>query len=121
MEYHLTRPSGIPLAGGIPLGRQKIVHFIYETNTYKKGHMAMECHLGGPGGVRHVISTKALGVEGHIALCAHIHSLSIFLSHLEAHLAIPSGCFSMFVELSLNYPMVHSVIPVNIWCIYVGR
>ena len=64
---------------------------------------------------------KALGVEGHVALGAQIHSLCIFLSHLEAHLTIPSGSLSMYVEFSLDYPMVHSVIPVNTWCIYVGR
>ena len=78
-------------------------------------------HIGGPVGVRHMISMKALGVEGHVALCAHIHSLCTFFSHLEAHLAIPIGSLSIFVEFSLNYPIVRSVIPVNTWCIYVVR
>ena len=41
-------------------------------------------HLVGSGGVRDVICPKALGVEGHGALRAHIHRLCILLSHLEA-------------------------------------
>ena len=83
--------------------------------------MATECHLGGPGGVKHMISSEALGVEGHIAFCAHIHSLIIDFPHFIAHLAVPRSFLSLFVEFSERYPMVIPVIPVNTWCIYVGR
>ena len=41
-------------------------------------------HPVGSGDVRDMICAKALGVEGHGALPAHIHSLCILLSHLEA-------------------------------------
>ena len=80
--------------------------------------MATECHLSRHGVIRHVISSEALGLEEHIAFCAHIHSLIIDFPHFVAHLAVPRSVLSLLVEFSERYPMV---IPVNTWCIYVGR
>ena len=100
VEYHWTTGRMSP---DQPVEYHRViikymVLFMKQTKyTYKTGHMAMEYHLGGPGGVKHVISSEALGVEGHIAFCAHIHSLIIYFSHLVAHLAIPGSSLSMFV------------------------
>ena len=62
-----------------------------------------------------MIGLEAPGVEGHVALGAHVHGLGIPLPHLEAHLAVAGSSLSMFVYVSLRDPMIQSFIPLNAW------
>ena len=62
-----------------------------------------------------MVGLEAPGVEGHVALGAHVHSLGIPLPHLEAPLAVAVYPLPVFVHVSLCDPMIQSVIPVNAW------
>ena len=48
-----------------------------------------------------MVGLEAPGLEGHVALSAHVYGLGIPLPHLEAHLAVAGSSLSMFVYVSL--------------------
>ena len=62
-----------------------------------------------------MVELEISGVEGHIALCAHVDCLGIPLPHLKAHLAVAGSSLLVFVQVSFCDPMIQSVIPVNTW------
>ena len=59
-----------------------------------------------------MVGHEALGVEGHIALEAHVHCLVVLLPHLQAHLAVP-GHLLPIPDLGVNHPVGHTVVPTN--------
>ena len=62
-----------------------------------------------------MVGLEAPGLEGHVALSAHVYGLGIPLPHLEAHLAVAGSSLPVFVQVSFCDPMIQSVIPLNTW------
>ena len=68
-----------------------------------------------------MVGPEALGVEGLVALDAYVDCLGILLAHIQAHLAVPGGPFSMHIQLGHRNLIIKSVMIVNTWCIYVSQ